>query len=138
MTADGLIRVASPHPVDVTIDHLAAAARARGMSILARIDHAGGAAAAGLRMRPAEVLIFGSPLAGTPLMQAMPMTGIDLPLKALAWQDESGATWLGYNDPAWIARRHALPQVFHADIEIMAAGLAVMGREAVARDEPGK
>ena len=76
------------------------------MTILARIDHAAAAANVGMALRPTEVLIFGNPLAGTPLMQAAQTIGIDLPLKALVWQDDAGKTWLAYNDPTWLARRH--------------------------------
>jgi uncharacterized protein (DUF302 family) len=76
------------------------------MRVFARFDHAAGATEAGLSLRPTEVLIFGNAKAGTPLMQADQTVGIDLPLRALVWQDVSGATWLSYNDPAWIAQRH--------------------------------
>ena len=76
--------------------------------MFARIDHAAGAAAVGLSLRPTEVLIFGNAKGGTPLMQSVQTIGIDLPLKALVWQDASGDTWLSYNDPAWLAHRHGL------------------------------
>ena len=82
--------------------------RARGMTVFAHIDHAAGAAAVGLPLRPTELLIFGNAKTGTPLMQSTQMSGIDLPLKALVWQDASGTAWLSYNDPAFIARRHGL------------------------------
>jgi uncharacterized protein (DUF302 family) len=81
--------------------------RGRGMTVFAHIDHAAGAAAAGLSLRPTEVLIFGNAKGGTPLMQAVQTIGIDLPLKALVWQDASGVTFLSYNDPAWLAKRHS-------------------------------
>src|SRR4029450_12973509 len=73
-----------------------------------RIDHAAGAAAVGMPLRPTELLIFGNPPAGTPLMQAEQTIGIDLPLKALVWEDASGGVWIAYNDPAWLAVRHGL------------------------------
>jgi uncharacterized protein (DUF302 family) len=88
------------------MDRLEAAVRARGMTVFARIDHAAGAAQAGLPLRPTEVLVFGAAAGGTPLMQAYQTMGIDLPLKALVWEDESGATMLAYNDPHWVAARH--------------------------------
>ena len=97
---------------------------------MARIDHAAAAAAIGMELRPTEVLIFGSPRAGTPLMQAAQTVGIDLPLKPLVWQDEDGTTWLAYNDPQWLAQRHGvdagLDRTFHA----MADALAAVAREA--------
>lgn len=77
-----------------------------GMGVFSRINHAALAAQAGLTLRPTEVILFGNPKGGTPLMQAKQTIGIDLPLKALVWQDESGKTWLSYNDPVWLAARH--------------------------------
>lgn len=132
MTPEGLTRFASRYAVGITIDHLAAAVFANGMTVFARIDHAAGAAAAGLSMRPAELLIFGNALGGTPLMQAAPTIAIDLPLKALAWQDDSGATWLDFNDPAWLARRHALPAACDANLQAITASLIAVVREAIA------
>jgi uncharacterized protein (DUF302 family) len=132
MSADGFMRFASPHTVASTIDRFADVARRRGLTVFARIDHAGGAAAAGLEMRPMELLVFGNARGGTPLMNTQATVGIDLPLKALAWQDEDGATWLGLNDPAWLGRRHDLPPEVHANIESMAEGLSTMARESVA------
>lgn len=129
---EGVTRLSSPHTVGATIDRLSAAAEGRGMTVFARIDHAAGAAAAGLRMPPSEVLIFGIAIGGTPLMRAAPTIGLDLPLKALAWEDGGGATWLGFNDPAWLARRHGLPSALRASVQDMTDGLAAMAREAVA------
>jgi uncharacterized protein (DUF302 family) len=99
MTANGLIACISKFGPKETVDRLAAAVTTREISIMARIDHAAAAAAIGMELRPTEVLIFGNPRAGTPLMQAAQTVGIDLPLKALVWQDEGGTTWLAYNDP---------------------------------------
>lgn len=76
------------------------------MKLFARIDHAAGAATVGRTLRPTEVFIFGNPQGGTPLMECAQTAGIDLPLKALVWQDDNGQVWVGYNDPAWIASRH--------------------------------
>jgi uncharacterized protein (DUF302 family) len=84
---------------------------AKGLTVFARIDHAAGAAAAGLALRPTEVLVFGNAQGGTPLMEAVQTIGIDLPLKALVWQDAAGETWLSYNDPAWLAARHGVTGV---------------------------
>lgn len=137
MSPEGLTRLASPYPVGITLDRVASTARGRGMTVFARIDHATGAVAAGLQMLPAEVLIFGTAVGGTPLMRAAPTIAIDLPLKALAWQDESGATWLAFNDPAWLARRHRLPAALHADVEVVSAGLIAVVRAALAVDQSG-
>jgi uncharacterized protein (DUF302 family) len=103
---EGLVTLPSKHGPKETMDRLAALVAEKGLTVLARIDHAGAAAKAGLVLRPTEVLIFGNPKGGTPLMQSAQTAGIDLPLKALVWQDADGKTWLSYNDPAWIARRH--------------------------------
>jgi uncharacterized protein (DUF302 family) len=98
------------------------------MTVFARIDHAAGAAEVGLSLRPTAVLIFGTAKAGTALMQENQTIGIDLPLKALVWQDEQGKTWLSYNEPAWLAERHALGSQASAAIEAIAAGLATIAR----------
>src|SRR3984893_5453805 len=123
MAADGLTTIASHHGPKETMDRLEAEIKAKGMTVFARIDHAAGAAQAGMPLRPTEVLIFGNAKAGTPLMQANQTIGIDLPLKALVWQDASGKTWLSYNDPAWLAKRHGLSGETEAAVNIMAAAL---------------
>src|SRR5690348_15434049 len=110
------------------MDRLAAAVAEKGMTVLARIDHAGAAAKVGMELRPTEVLIFGNPKAGTPLMQAAQTMGIDLPLKALVWQDAAGKAWLGYNDPAWIARRHGVDA---PALAAMSAALAAVAKAAI-------
>jgi uncharacterized protein (DUF302 family) len=108
MATNGLITVASNFPATETMDRLEAEVRARGMTVFARIDHAAGAAQVGLDLRPTEVMIFGNARGGTPLMQAAQTIGIDLPLKALVWEDAAGKVWLAYNDPSWLAQRHEL------------------------------
>jgi uncharacterized protein (DUF302 family) len=108
MSEDGLITVASNYPVKETLDRLEADLKAKDIRVFARIDHAAGAASVALPLRPTEVLIFGSPKGGTPLMQSSQTIGIDLPLKVLAWEDAGGKVWITYNDPAWLARRHRL------------------------------
>ena len=100
--------MASNAPVGETIDRLVETVTAAGMRVFARIDHAAGAAEVGMELRPTEVVLFGHPRGGTPLMQDRQTAGIDLPLKALAWEDEHGAVWLTTNDPQWLARRHGL------------------------------
>jgi uncharacterized protein (DUF302 family) len=114
------------------MDRLAAAVTTRGISIMARIDHAVAAAAIGMELRPTEVLIFGNPRAGTPLMQAVQTVGIDLPLKALVWQDENGTTWLAYNDPQWLAQRQGVGAGLDRILQAMADTLATVAREATA------
>jgi uncharacterized protein (DUF302 family) len=99
MAADGLITIASSYEPTDTMNLLEAELKAKGLTIFARVDHAAGAAKVGLPLRPTELLIFGNAKGGTPLMQADQTVGIDLPLKALVWQDASGKTWLSYNDP---------------------------------------
>lgn len=103
MAGQGIVTRASKLAVAQTLDRLQALLQARGLTIFARIDHAGGAAQVGLVMPPSELLIFGSPRGGTPIMVAAPTAALDLPFKALAWQDAQGAVWLSYNDPAYLA-----------------------------------
>jgi len=105
----GLVSVRSAHSVAQTLDRLEQAAREAGVVIAARIDHGATAAKAGQTLRPTALLLFANPKLGTPLMQARQTIGIDLPLKALAWEDERGQVWLTYNAPAYLAGRHNLP-----------------------------
>lgn len=130
MTPDGLTVRASAFGPGETMDRLVAAVTARGMAVLARIDHAAAAAEVGLELRPTEVLIFGNPRAGTPLMQAAPTVAIDLPLKALVWQDGDGRTWLACNDPAWLAKRHGAQVGADQVLAGMAAALAAVAEAA--------
>lgn len=105
--ADGLVALKSPHSAQETMNRLETMVKERGLNVFARIDHAAGAAKVGKSLRPTELLIFGNPQGGTPFMECAQTIGIDLPLKALVWQDESAQVWLGYNDPAFVAQRHA-------------------------------
>ena len=125
---DGLTTVRSGHGPKETMDRLAAAVTVRGMAILARIDHAAAAAEVGMTLRPTALLVFGNPKAGTPLMQAAQTMGIDLPLKLLVWQDEQGTTWIGHNDPEWLATRHGLGGT--PVLGAMAKALAAIAAEA--------
>ena len=115
MSVDGLITIRSNLGPRETMKRFEAEVRAKGMTVFAHIDHAKGASEAGMDLRPTDLLIFGAAKTGTPLMQADQTVGIDLPLKALVWQDQAGATFLSYNDPAYIARRHALGEGFEPD-----------------------
>jgi uncharacterized protein (DUF302 family) len=130
MSDDGLVTVACNHPVKEAIDRLEAALRAKGVTVFARVDHAAGAASVDLKLRPTEVLIFGNPKAGTPLMQANQTIGLDLPLKILAWEDAEGKVWLTYNDPDWLARRHRLGSSAKPAVEALAVVLANFAKAA--------
>ena len=129
--ADGLIELKSPHSAAVTMTRLEDAARQRGLTVFARIDHAAGAAKIGKTLRPTEVIIFGNPQGGTPLMECAQSAGIDLPLKALVWEDAAAQVWLGYNDPAYLAQRHGAPQC--AAAEGLRKALAGLADAAVAK-----
>ena len=131
MAADGLTTLRSSYGPKDTMTRLEAEVKARGMTVFARIDHADGAAGAGLSLRPTELLIFGNAKAGTPLMQTVQTTGIDLPLKALVWEDASGATWLSYNDPAWLAQRHGVAGETETVIGMMSKALDAVAQAAI-------
>ena len=130
MAADGLITIQSRYGPEETMNRFEAEVRARGMTVFAHIDHAAGAAAVGLALRPTELLIFGSAKTGTPLMRSTQTLGIDLPLKALVWQDPSGTAWLSYNDPAFLARRHGLDGADDTTVNTMAAALEAIASKA--------
>jgi len=132
MDAEGLITTGSHRKPKETMDRLEAAIRSKGMVVFARIDHAAGAREAGLSLRPTELLIFGNAVAGTPLMQAKQTIGIDLPLKALVWQDDAGATFISYNDPAWLAARHGLGAAAVRSVAAMTAALKAATMAAAA------
>jgi uncharacterized protein (DUF302 family) len=105
---EGLTSIRSSFGPKETMDRLEAEIRAQRMTVFARIDHAGGAAVVGLKLAPAELIIFGNARGGTPLMQSNQTVGIDLPLKALVWQNAAGKTLISYNEPSWIAQRHGV------------------------------
>ena len=105
---EGLINIPSHFDPKTTMDRLQAEIQNKGMELFARIDHAAGAAAVGLNLQPTELIIFGNARGGTPLMQSGQTVGIDLPLKALVWQDAKGKTFISYNEPSWIAQRHGI------------------------------
>ena len=105
---EGLKTIQSSFGPQETMQRLEAEIKVRGMTVFARINHAVLAAEVGLTLRPTEVILFGNPRGGTPLMQANQTIGIDLPLKALVWEDASGKTWLSYNEAGWLAKRHQI------------------------------
>ena len=117
---EGIVRKPSSRSVAETLVRLETILKARGIQVFARIDHAGEAARVGLSMPPTQVLIFGNPRAGTPVMLAAPTAAIDLPLKVLAWQDAVGKVWLGYTDPSYLAHRHGLEEKQVAPLGVIA------------------
>ena len=127
LPANGMIHLSSPRSVSETLARLETIVQAKGLAILARIDHSGDAAKAGLEMHPTKLLIFGNAKAGTPLMIASPTVAIDLPLKALVWEDSEGKVWLSYNSPDYLKERHAVPENLLQNI----AGIGPICAEAV-------
>lgn len=132
MQATGLVTVRSQVSVSQTIDRIVAGATRRGLIVFARIDHADGAAKAGMQLRPTELIIFGHPRGGTSLMIDRQTAGIDLPVKALAWEDAEGKVWLTYNDARWLAKRHGLGPQSTAAVDAIAGGLSMLAEEATA------
>ena len=126
-TNNGLLHVASPHSVPETLNRLESVLQSHGLTVFARVNHSGEAQKVGLTMRPTRLLIFGSPKAGTPLMVARPSIAIDLPLKALAWEDAGGKVWLSYNSPQYLKERHGLPEDLWKNI----AGIGPLIHQAV-------
>ena len=129
---DGIVDVRSQHAVAATIDRLEARARAAGLMVFARIDFSGDAGRAGLAMRPMQALLFGNPQAGTPILAAAPHAGLDLPLRALAWEDASGAVWISSNTADYVGRRHDVPEPLLGPLQ-GAGGLIAAAARA---DEP--
>jgi uncharacterized protein (DUF302 family) len=125
--ANGIVDVASRYSVPETLARLQTVLKEKGMMVFALVDHSGEAEKAGLAMRPTQLLIFGSPKGGTPLMVAAPRLAIDLPLKALVWQDEAGQVWLSYNSPEYLQQRHGFP----VDLMKNIAGVAGLVQKAV-------
>ncbi|MGN6568705.1 MAG: DUF302 domain-containing protein [Flavipsychrobacter sp.] len=120
---NGLITLASKYPVKETLDRLAATVQQKGLHVFARIDHAANATEVGMPLRPTELIIFGNPKAGTVLMQDQQSAGLDLPLHALAWQDEQGQVWLTYSDAQWIAERYGLSEKSRATVRAINEGM---------------
>jgi uncharacterized protein (DUF302 family) len=126
---EGLTTVASRFGPKETMDRLATEIQAREMKVFARIDHAAGAAEAGLTLRPTELIIFGNARGGTPFMQSVQTVGIDLPLRLLVWEDAAGKAWISYNEPGWIARRHGVRNAEQV-VSKMGAALSAIARKA--------
>ena len=131
---NGLITLPSAHDFTTTLDRLVTALQTKGVMIFARVDHAAGAASVNMALRPTTLVIFGNPAAGTPLMQAAQTAGIDLPLKASAWQDADGSVKLSYNDPGWIAARHALGGKASQAVTVISRVLETFARHATGNE----
>lgn len=129
--AEGMISLQSPHTATATMDRLESIVEEKGLTVFARIDHAAGAEKVGKSLRPTELLIFGNPKGGTPFMQCAQSVGIDLPLKALVWEDDTGQVWLGYNDPSYLAQRHGAEEC--AVVPKLSKALEGMTKAAVAK-----
>ncbi|TPI23057.1 DUF302 domain-containing protein [Mesorhizobium sp. B4-1-1] len=135
MTNNGLVSVESRFGVTETIDRLVETITRTGLRVFARIDHAAGAHEIGAPLRPTELLIFGHPKGSTPLMLDKQTAGIDLPIKALAWEDEQGKVWLSYNDAQWLAERHGLGDVSRDAVAAIAAGMKKVVAAAAGVDQ---
>ncbi len=127
MEAKGLIQVSSPHSVDETVKRLLSILSQKGLQVFALVDHSGEAEKVGMKMQATKLVIFGSPKAGTPLMVAAPTLAIDLPLKALVWQDKDSKVWVSYNRPEYLQQRHGVP----GDLVKNIAGVGALVAKAV-------
>ncbi|MBX9845439.1 MAG: DUF302 domain-containing protein [Xanthobacteraceae bacterium] len=131
MAVDGLKTLSSALGAKQTMDRLEAGVKEKGLTVFARIDHAAGAVAVGMNLRPTELLIFGNARGGTPLMQADQRIGIDLPLKALVHQDDAGKVWLSYVDLHWLTQRYALSPAVSAHVERLSEALDALAAAAI-------
>ena len=127
MSQNGLIQVSSPYSVDETVKRLLAILSQKGLQVFALVDHSGEAEKIGMKMQATKLVIFGSPKAGTPLMVAARTLAIDLPLKALVWQDGDGTAWVSYNSPEYLQQRHGVPD----DLVKNIAGVGALVARAV-------
>jgi uncharacterized protein (DUF302 family) len=132
MAVDGLISKRSSFGPEETMKRLEAEVRAKGLTVFAHVDHAAGAVAVALPLRPTDLLIFGNAKGGTPLMQSVQSIGIDLPLKMLVWQDAEDVTWVSYNDPSWFAHRHGLDDSTKATLSALTGALNAIATKATA------
>jgi len=116
---NGLVHLSSPHSVAETLKRLESVLQSRSLAVFARVDHSGEAEKVGMKMHPTQLIIFGSPNAGTPLMVASPTLAIDLPLKALVWEDAGGKVWVSYNTPEYLKQRHNIPDDLVKNIAVI-------------------
>jgi uncharacterized protein (DUF302 family) len=121
MQENGIVQVSSKYSVDETVTRLESVLAERGVRVFAVVDHSGEAGKVGMKMRPTKLVIFGNPKGGTPLMVAAPSLAIDLPLKALVSEDESGKVWVSYNSPEYLQQRHGVPQELIKNIAVVGA-----------------
>ena len=135
-TDRGIIDLRCQGSVAQVIDRLQAIATSAGLLVFARIDFSGDAQRAGLSMRPMQALLFGNPKAGTPILVATPRAGLDLPLRALAWEDADGAVWLSCNAPEYLETRHGFPAALRANIGGAPALIAKAAHDHGAAAEP--
>jgi len=133
MPDNGIVSVQSRFSASETIERLLATLAERNLTVFARVDHAAGAASVGLPLRTTELVIFGNPKGGTSLMQDQQSAGIDLPLKALVWEDSESKVWLSYNDPTWIAQRHSLGAHSNPAVTVMVDMLRQIAHEVAGR-----
>ena len=126
----GLITVQSDYPVKETIDRVSSIVQSKGMTVFLRMDHAENATKQGLQLRPTELILFGNPKAGTVLMQDNQISGIDLPLKMLAWQDEEEKVWLTYTDVAYLAEKHNLAEKSSSIVKAIEEGITLVANAA--------
>ena len=110
MQGNGLLQIASKYAVDETVKRLESVLAEHGVRVFSVVDHSGEAEKVGMKMRATKLVIFGNPKGGTPLMVAAPTLAIDLPLKALVWEDEGGKVWVSYNSPEYLQQRHGVPE----------------------------
>lgn len=127
---DGLIRVRSNYSVEETVKRFQSIAKERGLNIFGTVNHQAGAESAGLELRLTQVIIFGNPRVGTPLMQCNQTTGIDLPQKALIWEDEQGQVWLAYNSPKYLSARHQLKGCADEALSRVSNALKMLAQQA--------
>jgi uncharacterized protein (DUF302 family) len=131
MVIDGMKTLSSPLGAKETMDQLESVVKSKGLTVFARVDHAAGATAVGMDLRPTQLLIFGNARGGTPLMQADQRIGIDLPLKALVYEDDAGKVWLSYVDLHWLAQRYALSPSVAANVDALSKVLDALASAAI-------
>jgi uncharacterized protein (DUF302 family) len=124
MPGNGILQVASPYTVDETLKRFESVLAERGVRVFALIDHSGEAEKVGMKMRPTKLVIFGNPKGGTPVMVAAPTLALDLPLKALVWEDENSKVWVSYNSPEYLQQRHGVPEDVIKNIAVAGALVA--------------
>jgi uncharacterized protein (DUF302 family) len=124
MQGKGLVQVPSKYAVEETVKRLESVLAERGVRVFAVVDHSGEAEKVGMKMRPTKLVIFGNPTGGTPLMVVAPTLAIDLPLKALVWEDEGGKVWVSYNSPEYLQERHGVPEELIKNIAVAGALVA--------------